>query len=151
MLILNVFQTLLPFSALIIVASLISYFLTWLLIKKHKKLMFLVPCILFITAIGFAIAGMLSQDWGRLGYLIMAFIALGAFFGSLISSFILKSKNKSWSFNDVSNEKSAHLILNGHFYYYLIMFNLIGKCELDEVIGDHYFSFPQTPSILVHH
>lgn len=89
----TVFQTLLPISALIVITSLISYFLTWLLIKKNKKLMFFIPLILLLITIGFVIAGFLSQDWGRLGYLIMAFVSLGSCFGALISSFILKSKN----------------------------------------------------------
>ncbi len=87
-------QTILPLSALIIVASLISYLLTWLLIKKSKKFLFIVPIILIIVTIIFAVLGLLSQDWGRLGYLIMSFVALGAFFGALISSLILKYKSQ---------------------------------------------------------
>ena len=94
MLILMSVQTLLPLSVVIIFASLISYFLTWFLVKKNSKLIFFMPIILIIMTIGFTIAGFLSQDWGRLGYLIMAFISLGIFFGSLISSFIIKSKLK---------------------------------------------------------
>ncbi|MFA6377940.1 MAG: hypothetical protein WCW63_04855 [Acholeplasmataceae bacterium] len=94
MLILTAVQTFLPLFAVIIVASLISYFLTWFLVKKNSKLIFLIPIILIIITIGFTIAGFLSQDWGRLGYIIMAFISLGIFFGSLISSFIIKSKLK---------------------------------------------------------
>ncbi|MBN2268665.1 MAG: hypothetical protein JXC35_04490 [Acholeplasmataceae bacterium] len=87
-------QTILPLSALIIVASLISYLITWLLIKKSKKFLFTVPIILIIVTITFAVLGLLSQDWGRLGYLIMSFVSLGAFFGALISSFILKHKSQ---------------------------------------------------------
>jgi ABC-type polysaccharide transport system permease subunit len=94
MLILNAAQTLLPLSAVIIFASLISYVLTWFIVKKNSKLIFLMPIILIMITIGFTIAGFLSQDWGRLGYIIMAFISLGIFFGSLISSFIIKSKLK---------------------------------------------------------
>lgn len=94
MLILFAVQTLLPISALIIVATLISYVITWFLVKKHPKMMFIMPIILLIITIGFTVLGFLSQDWGRLGYLIMAFISLGIFFGSLISSFIIKSKLK---------------------------------------------------------
>lgn len=95
--VLTVMQTLLPLAVLIVVASLLSYGITWLIIKKYKKLIFLVPILLMMATIGFAILGFMSQDWGRLGYLIMAFTSLGAFFGALISSFVLRSKQKNQS------------------------------------------------------
>ena len=84
-----------PILLLLLISTLISYFLTSLITKKNMKLLFLIPGIFLTAMIVFAILGFLSQDWGRLGYLIMASIALGMFIGSLISSFIIKSRNKS--------------------------------------------------------
>lgn len=88
-------ENLWPILLLLLISTLISYFLTSLITKRNMKLLFLIPGIFLTVTIVFAILGFLSQDWGRLGYLIMASIALGMFIGSLISSFIIKSRNKS--------------------------------------------------------
>lgn len=77
-----------------------SFIVTILLIKLQTKLLFFLPALFGLIAIVFWILGLLSEDFGALGYLIYGSIAIIATVGASISSFLIyliyiKNKNQS--------------------------------------------------------
>ncbi|AUD63819.1 hypothetical protein BK010_09540 [Tenericutes bacterium MO-XQ] len=69
-----------------------SYLITFLLIKISKKLVFALPILFLIASAYFWGAGLLSTDWGALGYLIIAVLSVIALLGSLGSSLLIYFK-----------------------------------------------------------
>ena len=79
-------------GAAVLIAFGASYLITFLLIKINKKLVFFLPILFFIGAGYFLGAGLLSSDWGALGYLIIAILSVIALLGSIASSLIIYKK-----------------------------------------------------------
>lgn len=69
-----------------------SFLITFLLIKISKKLVFALPILFLIASIYFWTAGLLSTDWGALGYLIIAIVSVIVLLGSLGSSLLIYFK-----------------------------------------------------------
>ncbi|MCR3906736.1 MAG: hypothetical protein NUK62_06930 [Tenericutes bacterium] len=78
-------------------STLVSYAITYFLIRIHKKLYFLLPVFFVIFSAILWGLGFLSDDWGALGYMLYGAFALIAAVGSFISSMILwkNAKKKS--------------------------------------------------------
>lgn len=57
--------------------------------RTKKGYVFLLPGVLLAIALAFLIIGLLSQDWSRLGYLLISGLAFVGFVAALISSTIL--------------------------------------------------------------
>lgn len=92
--ILNVINQALTIGAAVAFAFLISYFVTILLVKINRKLLFAMPIAFAVFSAIFWILGLLSDDWGALGFLLYGSFGLIALVGSLISSIIIYKKIK---------------------------------------------------------
>ncbi len=83
---------LLMYALAVLFAGLVTFPFSAMLSKNNRWMVFVIPGVLALIAIVFAILGFVSEDWGRLGYLLIAsFSALG-FLGSLLSSMFLLFK-----------------------------------------------------------
>jgi len=91
----NIFSQYLPMIIFLLVFGFISYFISKLIAKKDIKLVFVFPGIMLLLTLVFGFLTFLSNDWGSLGYLIIAAISLGGFVSSLVSSLILYFHAKS--------------------------------------------------------
>ena len=91
---LNVFNQVATIGVGLVVAVLISYLITWILVKIKKKLVFLLPILFGLFSAVFWILGLLSDDWSALGFLIYGSLGLIAFVGSCISSVFIFIKHK---------------------------------------------------------
>lgn len=78
-----------PIFIYVLVFGLISYFITLLIVKRNKRMFLIIPIIFLILTIILGGSAFLADDWGALGYLILAFLAGGGFLGSLVSSLII--------------------------------------------------------------
>jgi len=88
----SLLNQILVMGASLLISFGISYLITFFLIKISKKLVFALPILFLIAAIYFWGAGLLSTDWGALGYLVMAILSLIALLGSLGSSLLIYYK-----------------------------------------------------------
>ena len=80
---------LLMYGLAVLFAGLVTFPFSAMLSKRNRWMVFIIPGVLAMVAIVFAILGLASDDWSKLGYLLIAsFSALG-FLGSLLSSLIL--------------------------------------------------------------
>jgi hypothetical protein len=79
----------LPIIIYVLITILISYFITKKIAKNNKLNLLILPGIFLILTIVTGTFGMIVNDWGALGYLIIAALSLGALIGSLISSLIV--------------------------------------------------------------
>ncbi|MDD3713211.1 MAG: hypothetical protein PHZ28_06945 [Candidatus Izemoplasmatales bacterium] len=79
----------LPIIIYVLVAILISYFITKKVAKKNKLSLLILPGIFLALTLVTGTFGMIVNDWGALGYLIIAVLSLGALVGSLVSSLIV--------------------------------------------------------------
>lgn len=82
----------LTMSIAVLIAFGASFVITFLLIKISKKLVFGLPILSLVSAIYFWGAGLLSNDWGALGYLIIGVLSIIALIGSVASSLIIYFK-----------------------------------------------------------
>ncbi|MGD9964642.1 MAG: hypothetical protein AB7S96_04740 [Candidatus Izemoplasmatales bacterium] len=78
-----------PIFIYVLVFGLISYLITLFIIKKNKRMFLIIPIIFFILTIILGGSAFLTDDWGALGYLILAFLAGGGFLSTLVSSLII--------------------------------------------------------------
>ncbi|MGE4378668.1 MAG: hypothetical protein AB7E16_02010 [Candidatus Izemoplasmatales bacterium] len=78
-----------PLFIYVLVFGLISYFITLFIIKKNKRMFLVIPIVFFILTIILGGSAFLADDWGALGYLILALLAGGGFLSSLVSSLII--------------------------------------------------------------
>jgi len=92
--ILDVFNQIATIGVGLVIAVLISYLITWILIKISKKLIFLLPILFGLFSAVFWILGLLSSDWSALGFLIYGSLGVIAFVGSCISSIFIFIKHK---------------------------------------------------------
>lgn len=79
-----------------------SYLITFLLVKISSKLVFALPILFLVSSVYFWGAGLLSRDWGALGFLIIAVLSVIALLGSIGSSLLIyfnkiKIKDKNLS------------------------------------------------------
>ncbi|AUD65855.1 hypothetical protein BK011_09210 [Tenericutes bacterium MZ-XQ] len=88
----GLFNQVLIMGASLLIAFGASYLITFLLIKISKKLVFALPVLFLIASIYFWTAGLLSTDWGALGYLIIAVVSVIVLLGSLGSSLLIYFK-----------------------------------------------------------
>lgn len=79
-------------SIALLIAFGASFVITFLLIKINKKLVFGLPVLSMISAIYFWVSGLLANDWGALGYLIIGILSIIALIGSIASSLIIYFK-----------------------------------------------------------
>ena len=94
---LNVFAEYYPVAIYLMVMGLISYFISFKISKKNKKRLLILPIIFLGFTIILGVSGLITNDWGALGYLILAVLSLGAFISSLVSSLVIyftKFKNQ---------------------------------------------------------
>ncbi|MBN2890920.1 MAG: hypothetical protein JXL97_03560 [Bacteroidales bacterium] len=78
-----------PILIYILVFALISYFISKALAKKNVKMLLVIPLVLLGFTLVFGVAAFLTNDWGALGYFLLAALGLGGFVSSSISSIIL--------------------------------------------------------------
>ena len=78
-----------PIALYVLVFGLISYFVTLFIIKRNKRMFLIIPIIFLVLTIILAVSAFLADDWGALGYLLLAFLAGGGFLSSLVSSLII--------------------------------------------------------------
>ncbi|MDY0010812.1 MAG: hypothetical protein RBR96_03660 [Candidatus Izemoplasmatales bacterium] len=79
----------LPVIIYVLATILISYFITKKIAKNSKLHLLILPGIFLVLTLVTGAFGMIVNDWGALGYLIIASLSLGALIGSLISSLIV--------------------------------------------------------------
>ncbi len=79
-------------SIALLIAFGASFVITFLLIKIDKKLVFGLPVLSLISAIYFWVSGLLANDWGALGYIIIGILSIIALIGSIASSLIIYFK-----------------------------------------------------------
>jgi len=68
--ILNVFNQIFTFGIAVLIVFGISYLIDIFLVKVNKKAVFVLPAIFFTLGLVFWILGLVSDDWGALGYLL---------------------------------------------------------------------------------
>ena len=86
-----------PVAIYLIVMGLISYFISLKISKKNKKQLLTLPIIFLGFTLILGVSGFITNDWGALGYLILAVLSFGAFLSSLVSSsiiYFIKFKNQ---------------------------------------------------------
>lgn len=79
----------LPVIIYVLATILISYFITKKIAKNSKLHLLILPGIFLVLTLVTGAFGMIVNDWGALGYLIIASLSLGALIGSLISSLMV--------------------------------------------------------------
>jgi hypothetical protein len=87
-------EQVLPIVLLVIFSGLVSWPISLILRKFNPYFVFIVPGILGTLGVVLWILGLLSTDWGRLGFLLYGSIALGGFVGSLLVSLWIWFKKK---------------------------------------------------------
>lgn len=90
-------ETYLSVVFIFILSGLINYWLSGVLSKKNKWLVFIIPGIVLSISIAFLILGITANDdtgWAALGYLLISGFTLFVFIGTLISSIILFFRHK---------------------------------------------------------
>ena len=92
--ILNVFNQIFTFGIAVLIVFGISYLIDIFLVKVNKKAVFVLPAIFFTLGLVFWILGLVSDDWGALGYLLYGSFAGIAFVGSLIAGLLMWFKKK---------------------------------------------------------
>ena len=92
--ILTVFNQIMTIGLGIVVAILISYLITWVLVKISRKFVFVLPILFGVFSAVFWTLGLLSSDWSALGYLVYGSLGILAFIGSAISSTLIYLKHK---------------------------------------------------------
>ncbi len=78
-----------PVVLYLIIMGLISYFISLKISKRNIKLLLTIPLIFLGFTIILGVSGLITNDWGAIGYLILAVLSLGAFLSSLVSSLII--------------------------------------------------------------
>lgn len=81
-------QIITPLISFLIV-FVISFGIDLLLLKVNKKLLLILPIFFFVAALILWILGFISDNWGRLGFMIYAAFSTIAFVGSLVAFLIL--------------------------------------------------------------
>lgn len=92
--ILNVFNQIFTFGIAVLIVFGISYLIDIFLVKVNKKAVFVLPAIFFTLGLVFWILGLVSDDWGALGYLLYGSFAAIAFVGSLLAGLLMWFKKK---------------------------------------------------------
>lgn len=78
-------------------SGLINFWLSGVLSKKNKWLVFIIPGIVLAISVTFLVLGITANDdtgWAALGYLLISGFTLFVFIGTLISSIILFFRHK---------------------------------------------------------
>lgn len=78
-------------------SGLINFWLSGVISKKNKWLVFIIPGIVLAISVAFLILGITANDdtgWAALGYLLISGFTLFVFIGTLISSIILFFRHK---------------------------------------------------------
>jgi hypothetical protein len=91
---LSIFTEFGPIAIAAVISGVISYFISFLLMKIHRLLIFLIPGILGILSILLLIMGLMAEDWSILGIYILFSFALIGFVGTLVASLILWFRTK---------------------------------------------------------
>lgn len=90
-------ETYLSVVFIFLVSGLINFWLSGVLSKKNKWLVFIIPGIVLSISVAFLILGITANDdtgWAALGYLLISGFTLFVFIGTLISSIILFFRHK---------------------------------------------------------
>ena len=92
--ILNVAGQIFTFGIAILFAFGVSYLFDIFLYRLNKKFIFGMPLIFFIAAVVLWILGLLSDDWGALGFLLYASFSTIAFLGSILAALLMWYRKK---------------------------------------------------------
>lgn len=85
---------LLTFGIAILIVFGITYLIDIFLAKVKKILVFALPSLFLIAGILFFVLGLLSDDWGALGFLLYGAFSAIAFVGSLIAGLVMWFRKK---------------------------------------------------------
>lgn len=92
--VLNVIPQLITFGIAILIVFGITYVIDIFLVKVKKILVFALPVLFLVAGIAFFILGLLSDDWGALGFLLYGVFSAIAFVGSLIAGLVMWYRKK---------------------------------------------------------
>ena len=98
--ILTVVGQILTFGFAILFAFGVSYLFDIMLYRLNKKFIFVMPAIFLIGGIILFILGLLSDDWGALGFLLYSSFSLIAFVGSLFAALLMWYRKRSHEARD---------------------------------------------------
>lgn len=93
----NNLQLYLNIFFIFLASGLINFWLSGVLSKKNKWLVFIIPGIVLSISVAFLILGITANDdsgWAALGYLLISGFTLFVFIGTLISSIIRFFRHK---------------------------------------------------------